>query len=653
MTITQGATGVAKQNKDWLSWFNSRDSAITINKSQQETLFKTFDYSVNDDELIVAIGNHEETAFLHKVNVGNHRVAIFHHLTVAGGTIYDNGAKEFGFLQGLDIDCNVMTPDIDVLKVVTTNTDTAVPAFAGLMGAKSKDEVAALVTSATVKYRARNILPIPPFLLPIIHEAISTFGGDATEILLKVTQGIKDFDNKYGGDAEYQDKAKTKCKDIVYWLYLVSTGNVVIASINTIACTNPKLKETLQTKTKTSLQVATAPSPPSFANQLEESLKRPFEVLAATSSSTSDFMEKLTQLQKQSSEKSTKTFKKIPAKYQQMILIATSTSEVTTLDYDAEAAEFFKCSTPLHAQVMLNSVLETEGIECSVSSAMATTLLYGSFLWRNALSPAGLAASVLTSEGIIRNDTLQEGMVLDFATKFDMSEISLSKLTKTQVLFPKDVEELTHRIRGIQTLASFFFKKHGFMSQGLKQVVNFCLDNRRLLKTKIFLDHEFIAKFLCSVDERIYMWLKQCSISKSVMDTDLTLINYSSLLQDITLNRFTYNLPPTTASLATQNNDDKQKTQTRGTSGKRDVPEIFRNNDRVDGWKLRQGESWYNIFRNKAIEGPMLSTKCHPCLKFHVRGSCYVDCRNRASHCVLKGEDKKKVSEFIKTLRGE
>ena len=149
------------------------------------------------------------------------------------------------------------------------------------------------------------------------------------------------------------------------------------------------------------------------------------------------------------------------------------------------------------------------------------------------------------------------------------------------------------------------------------------------------------------------MWLKQCSISKSVMDTDLTLINYSSLLQDITLNRFTYNLPPTTASLATQNNDDKQKTQTRGTSGKRDVPEIFRNNDRVDGWKLRQGESWYNIFRNKAIEGPMLSTKCHPCLKFHVRGSCYVDCRNRASHCVLKGEDKKKVSEFIKTLRGE
>ena len=52
-------------------------------------------------------------------------------------------------------------------------------------------------------------------------------------------------------------------------------------------------------------------------------------------------MEKLTQLQSQSNEKSSKTFKKIPAKYQQMILVAASSSEVTEVDYDADALEFF------------------------------------------------------------------------------------------------------------------------------------------------------------------------------------------------------------------------------------------------------------------------------------------------------------------------
>ena len=66
---------------------------------------------------------------------------------------------------------------------------------------------------------------------------------------------------------------------------------------------------------------------------------------------------------------------------------------------------------------MLNSLLETEGIECSVSAAVATTLLYGSFLWKDSLSPSGFAASVLTSEGVLRSDTLHEGMVLDFLDK--------------------------------------------------------------------------------------------------------------------------------------------------------------------------------------------------------------------------------------------
>ena len=60
-----------------------------------------------------------------------------------------------------------------------------------------------------------------------------------------------------------------------------------------------------------------------------------------------------------------------------MILVASSISEVTELDYSADGAEFFKLSTTLNAQVMLNSLFETEGIDCSVSSAVATALLYG------------------------------------------------------------------------------------------------------------------------------------------------------------------------------------------------------------------------------------------------------------------------------------
>ena len=652
MTITNGAVAVnGAKHKDWLTWFHSRKSATIINQSQQEQFFKTFDATVSEDETITKVEDHEETTFLYKVNFGQNRVELFHHMKASGGTLYDSGVKEYGFIQGVEEGHPaIMTPDIAVLSKVESDSDTAVPTTTNLLNVKTKAEVEALTVSATVKYRARNIIPVPPFLLEPVQKAISSNSGDAKMVLVAAAEEIKAFDSKHADDAAYVDKAKTKCKEFLYWLYIVSSNHDAVKAVNTIVCTNAKVKEylirtTVQHISEEKEEVS------SIANQLEASLKRPFEVLAATSSSTPDFMEKLTQLQNQTNEKSSRTFKKIPAKYQQMILVAASSSEVTEVDYNAEAVEFFKCSSPLHAQVMLNSILEAEGIECSVSSAMATTLLYGSFLWRNPIAPAGLASSVLTSEGIIRSDTLQDGMVLDFATKFEMSAISLSKLTKTQVLFPKDVEELTHRMRGIQRLAAFFFKKHGFMSQGLKKIVNFCLDNRRLLKTKIYMDPRFIAKFMCAVDERIYLWLKDYSICQAVTDTNLSLMNYATITQDIILNRFIYHLPPTIASLVEK--DEEKPTGQRSESRKKEDMEVHRNNERVEEWKMRKGESWNNVFCNKAIEGPMLTAKCHPCLKYHVRGSCYADCKNKASHCILHGDDKVKTANFIKSLRGE
>jgi hypothetical protein len=73
---------------------------------------------------------------------------------------------------------------------------------------------------------------------------------------------------------------------------------------------------------------------------------------------------------------------------------------------------------------MLNSLIESENMDCSVSSAVTSTLMFGSFLWKDSVSPSGFASAVLSSENFIWSDTLHEGMILDYATKFDMSETS-------------------------------------------------------------------------------------------------------------------------------------------------------------------------------------------------------------------------------------
>ena len=70
----------------------------------------------------------------------------------------------------------------------------------------------------------------------------------------------------------------------------------------------------------------------------------------------------------------------------------------------------------------------------------------------------------------------------------------------------------------------------------MKKLTNFCIDNKALLKTRVFLDEKFIAKFICAIDERIYQWLRQCSMKSVVSDTDISLVELSSLISDVQLN---------------------------------------------------------------------------------------------------------------------
>ena len=643
---------LSSNHSDWMSWFNSRISSEVVNKRNQEALFVLFEAEKSDDKIIENLLSHQETVFLQKVAVGSNRVAIFHHLLSIGGNLYDSGAKEFGFFQGVgESNTTAMTPDIDVLKEVPSDTAIQIPTMANLFEVSSIDEINALTVGTRSSFRPRNFIPIPPFLLDSMHETIAESNGDSKVVLLKAVEKIKEFDTTHDGDEEYTDKAKSKCKNFIQWLYLVATENESIKGVPVVGCSSERIAKALASVSASELSKKKEVSF-SISDQVESSLKRPFEVLAASSSSTSDFMEKLTQMQSQSNEKSSKSFKKIPQKYQNMILVASSIGEVTELDYDADGAEFFKSSNTLNAQVLLNSLFETENIECSVSAAVATTLLYGSFLWKDTLSPSGFAASVLSSEGVLRLDTLHEGMILDYSTRFDISSSSLSKLTKTQVLFPSDIDELVHRVRAFQVLAAFFFKKNGFLSQGLKRVVNFCMDNKMLLKTRMYMDKSFIAKFICAIDDRVNQWLKQCSLKTSITDTDLSLIEFSSLISDVQFNRFAYFLPPSVASVKEEPKKDSDEEE-KVTKKKKEAPKYIKNENQVSDWKLRNNETWGTVFKHKSIEGPVLSTGCKPCLKYHVKGGCFADCKLKSTHCQLKSDDKQKVNDFIKSLRGE
>ena len=152
----------------------------------------------------------------------------------------------------------------------------------------------------------------------------------------------------------------------------------------------------------------------------------------------------------------------------------------------------------------------------------------------------------------------------------------------------------------------------------------------------------------CSRRKNVFVF-KICRTSDSVLTTKFELVEFSSLINDIQLNIFTYILPPSVSKLMKA--EDEFETSSSKKAKKKS--EIMRNSSICEEWTLRQNESWATVFREKTLQGPDLSLACKPCLKYQVKGVYYEDCCQKKSHCALTGDDKKAADDSIKLLRGK
>ena len=144
-------------------------------------------------------------------------------------------------------------------------------------------------------FKPRNFIPNPTFLLKLIQDSISNSDGNSRVVLVECVKAVKDFDTKHSNNAGYAVKENSECKEIMFCLYLVSQNNDEIDAVHVTGCNNNKIASELK-KIK---MLCLAPNP-ELANemltQVERSLKRLFEVLAALKSATSDYIEQMTQL---------------------------------------------------------------------------------------------------------------------------------------------------------------------------------------------------------------------------------------------------------------------------------------------------------------------------------------------------------------------
>ena len=214
-TNATNASGNNNTFTDWNKWFESRPSSTPIDQKLQEQLFLAFKGDLPAADCKKQLLDYQDTTFLFKETFGQ-KLNIFHHTKSTGGTAYDSTVNT-GFIQEgtAKEEAHAMTPDIDTLCEVSTETAVGVPTIASILGANTVEAVNVLVNGATTTYHPRNFIPITPFLCQDVSDSIGQSQGDGTLLLLKIINSIKNFDTMHTDEVEYVDKARQKCKDLL------------------------------------------------------------------------------------------------------------------------------------------------------------------------------------------------------------------------------------------------------------------------------------------------------------------------------------------------------------------------------------------------------------------------------------------------------
>ena len=198
--------------------------------------------------------------------------------------------KKSGFIFGLNkITSAITTPDTDNLFRTPDAQAYKKAKLEDILKYVSIEEIKKFKDNKSKSYRARNFIPIPPFLMHPVHSAISVYQGNVERIFLDVIISIKLFDSLHESDDEYIEKAAVKCKPLLIWLYVAIWAEETegVYKVQSEPCSNAELVNLLKKVESNCLNQAC-----DLQTSMIQSLKLPLEQLAVASKSTQETISK-------------------------------------------------------------------------------------------------------------------------------------------------------------------------------------------------------------------------------------------------------------------------------------------------------------------------------------------------------------------------
>jgi hypothetical protein len=286
--------------------------------------------------------------------------------------------------------------------------------------------------------------------------------------------------------------------------------------------------------------------------------------------------------------------------------------------------------------------------DAGFAHGLAASLYNGDILWSSPNSPSNLSPFTVFELDPLSSAQNERCVQLHLLSKNtegkSLEEIKASQ--KQEVKVPETFEELVQSFVFYSGITTILFSNKSALANGIKMLI-FCIRRDKIaFKTRIAGDKEFATKFIFAVEIRIQRWLRACMMHDDRSMIDDRLVNFDPVVESVLNSTLNIVLPPnfivassttkpTNPTVVSPDEDTKKKNPKKRKSGNGDDgnDRIVKNNDPIKDFLLRDGEDWSRDYAGKCTgDRPKYGDTDWVCARWWVKGQCFRDCGNKASH---------------------
>ena len=237
----------------------------------------------------------------------------------------------------------------------------------------------------------------------------------------------------------------------------------------------------------------------------------------------------------------------------------------------------------------------------------------------------------------------------------------VKKSTKQTVRTPNDIPTLIKQLGFFRGASSILLGIESLLTVNLIALELAINQNVSHFNRKTWNNPSFSTQFLYAVNVRVQRWLSLCRMAKGRDEVDDSIINFDHLIDQILYGYFHMDLP-SSFKLPDDNNDSGPPTKhQRSNKNNKDHASsqdnrAVKNESQIEDIKLRPGKSWKDFCGAHVAHCPKWNDKVAMCARYHIKGDCFQDCKNAASHVPkehIPADNETGMRQYVQKVRGE